>query len=149
MATSPNQSARRSTAKLRWIVLHCDASPKESATRSWILSPKSQVSYHWFIHRDGTAESFVPESRVAWACGVSSWAGVKGLNHWSISVAFANRNDKVEPLTDAQRESAVKLCRAIRQRHPSIEGIVTHTMIAPGRKHDPENAPNFRLGDYT
>jgi len=144
---SPNHSSRRG-ATIRWIVLHADASPSERATLDWICSPQSAVSYHLFIHRDGTVTRCVPDDRAAWACGKSAWLGVQGLNRHSLSIAFANKHDGKERLTDAQIDTAMQLVAACKAMHPTVEDVLTHAMIAPGRKSDPDNTPNFYRHDY-
>lgn len=144
---SPNHNAR--SHPIRCIVLHNDASPKESATLSWCASPKSQVSYHVLIGRDGTCYRIVPDTRRAWACGVSAWRGVTDVNGVSLSLAFSNRNDGKEPLTDAQMVAAKQVIAAWRATW-QIEDVTTHKIVARpvGRKHDPEAAPNFRREDF-
>jgi N-acetylmuramoyl-L-alanine amidase len=144
---SPNHSSRRG-ATIRWIVLHADASPSERATLDWICSPQSAVSYHLLVHRDGTVTRCVPDDRAAWACGKSAWQGVQGLNRHSLSIAFANKHDGKERLTDAQIDTAMQLVAACKARHPTVEDVLTHAMIAPGRKSDPDNTPNFYRHDY-
>ena len=144
---SPNHSSRRD-ATVRWIVLHADASPSERATLDWICSPRSAVSYHLLVHRDGTVTRCVPDDRAAWACGKSAWQGVQGLNRHSLSLAFANRHDGKERLTDAQIDAMMRLVQACKAMHPTVEGVLTHAMIAPGRKSDPDYIPNFYRHDY-
>jgi N-acetyl-anhydromuramyl-L-alanine amidase AmpD len=144
---SPNQNARSHPVRL--IVLHNDASPKESATISWTRTPESKVSYHVLIGRDGTPYRLVPDERRAWAVGVSLWQGVKDVNGISLNLAFSNRNDGKEPLTEAQLAAAKSVIADWRSRWP-IEAVTTHKLVARpiGRKHDPEAAPNFRLQDF-
>lgn len=151
---TPNKSHRIAAARIRWIVAHNDGSPSESATRGWVFNPKSQVSYHKYITRAGHVEIWVPDEYSAWACGKpgrSAWQNVNGVNSWTLSFSFANRNDGKEHLTYAQIEAAKRVIADWRARHPSIEAVITHMMCATpkGRKHDPEAAPNFRLGDFT
>ena len=145
---SPNHSSRRG-ARIRWVVLHADASPTEEATLGWVCSPRSEVSYHQLVHRDGTVTRCVPDDRAAWACGVSAWQGVSGLNRHSLSLAFANRHDGRERLTEAQVDTMMRLVAACKAAHPSIEDVLTHAMIAPGRKSDPDYIPNFYRHDYS
>ncbi len=147
-ARTTHHSDRRGAA-VRWVVLHADASPRESSTVSWILSPASKVSYHALVHRDGKVTRFVVDSRAAWACGSSEYSGVIGLNRHTLSLAFSNRHDGVERLTDAQIDAARWLIEDWRTRHPTIEGVLTHAMISPGRKKDPNLIPNFYRHDYT
>lgn len=144
---SPNHNAR--SHPIRCIVLHNDGSPNEAATLSWCASPKSQVSYHVLIGRDGTCYRIVPDTRRAWAVGKSAWRGVQDVNGVSLSLAWSNRNDGTEPLTAAQIEAAKQVIAAWKAKW-QIEDVTTHKIVARpvGRKHDPESAPNFRLEDF-
>ena len=147
--TTPNFGSRRGKA-IRLIVLHNDASPDEHATRSWIQSPASKVSYHLEVERDGTVIRYVPDSMRAWAVGVAEWRGETDLNSISLSASFANRNDHKELLTPIQITTMQEIVAAWRAKYPSIEAVDTHAAVARpiGRKVDPIGAPNFRLEDY-
>jgi N-acetyl-anhydromuramyl-L-alanine amidase AmpD len=146
---TPNFGSRKGKP-IRLIVLHCDASPSESATRSWIQSPASKVSYHLEVERDGTVIRYVPDSMRAWAVGVGVWNGVTDLNSISLSASFANRNDKKEALTPIQITTMQEIVRVWRAKYPTIEAVTTHAEVARpvGRKTDPIWARNFQLSDY-
>jgi N-acetylmuramoyl-L-alanine amidase len=146
-ARSPNQSARRGEA-VRWIVLHADVSPKETATIGWLTNAESRVSYHALVHRDGSITRFVQDQHAAWACGASQWEGVRHLNRCTLSAAFANRHDGVERLMAAQIDAMRWLVQHWRAQHPGIAGILTHAQVSPARKSDPERVPNFWRADY-
>ncbi len=144
---SPNHNAR--LHPIRLVVLHNDGSPNERATLSWCASQKSQVSYHVLVGRDGTCYRLVPDTRRAWAVGVSAWQGVTDVNGVSLSLAFSNRNDGKEPLTEAQMVAAKQVIADWKATW-QVEDVTTHKIVARpvGRKHDPEAAPNFRLEDF-
>lgn len=146
-ALTPNHSARK--GRIQLIVLHCDASPRESSTINWLANPVSKASYHALIHRDGWVTRMVPDERKAWHAGRSEWNGIRDVNDISLGLSFSNRNDGQERLTDAQLDIAKAVVQYWRSRY-DIEAVVTHTMVARpvGRKTDPERAPNFRLEDY-
>jgi N-acetylmuramoyl-L-alanine amidase len=141
---SPNHGSRRGTA-IQCIVLHADASPDELATLRWCANPKSEVSYHVLIGRNGVRYRMVADDRRAWACGRRVWDGQADVNSLSLSLSFANRNDGQEWLTDAQIQAARAQVAEWRRMYPSIRDITTHKRIAPSRKSDPEQAPNFSL----
>lgn len=142
---SPNHSKR--SGPIRCITLHADASPSEAATISWVQNPKSQVSYHVLIGRDGSFFRFVEDNRSAWANGKSAWRGITATNSASLTVAVSNRQDKKEPITDAQFHSLRVLVEEWRLKYPQIEAVTTHKRIARpvGRKADPEKAPNWTV----
>jgi len=64
-----------------------------------------------------------------------------------LGLAFANRHDGKEPLTQAQLDIAQAVVQYWRQRYDIIE-VVGHRDVAPRRKTDPYLAPHFRLEDY-
>ena len=142
---SPNHNDRKS--RIRLIVLHCDASPREEATLSWLANPASKVSYHALIHRDGWVTRILPDDKRAWHAGKSKWQDITDVNGASLGLAFANRHDGKEPLTSAQLDIAQAVVQYWRQRY-DIEAVVGHRDVAPSRKTDPYLAPNFRLEDY-
>ena len=146
-ALTPNHSARK--GRIQLIVLHCDASPRESSTIDWLCNPVSKASYHALIHRDGWVTRLVPDERKAWHAGKAEWNGHTDVNDLSLGLSFSNRNDGQERLTDAQLDIAQAVVQYWRSRY-DIAAVVTHTMVARpvGRKNDPERAPNFRLEDY-
>jgi N-acetyl-anhydromuramyl-L-alanine amidase AmpD len=102
------------------------------------------VSYHVLVHRDGRSTRFVDDTRNAWHAGRSRWRDVDGVNRISLGLAFANRQDGKEALTPEQLEAGRAWVRHWLATYP-IEDVVTHAMVSPGRKSDPERAPNFSL----
>lgn len=50
------------------------------------MSPAAKASAHFLIGRDGRVGNLVPTDRVAWHAGVSSFAGLTGLNKYSIGI---------------------------------------------------------------
>lgn len=146
---TPNFNSRRGHP-IRLIVLHCDASPDSASTRSWIQNPKSKVSYHLEVERDGTVVRYVDDEARAWAVGVGTWKGMTDLNTISLSASFANRNDKKELLTPIQTSTMKAIVAMWKAKFQTIEEVVTHAAVARpvGRKNDPDQAPNFKLEEY-
>tara|TARA_R110001606_G_scaffold128807_1_gene263451 strand:- start:1630 stop:2283 length:654 start_codon:yes stop_codon:yes gene_type:complete len=129
---SPNQSG---TIKPKYIVLH-HSSGSHDGTRSWILDSRSKVSYHYLIAADGSLTQFVYDTKRAWHAGKSKWNGDSGLNGHSIGISFFGNTHKRTPCP-AEIDSAAKKCIYLMGRFDiAIGDIVTHTMIAPGRKND-------------
>lgn len=143
---TPNHSDRKGQ-KVSLIVLHCDASGNEKGTINWIQSKESKVSYHALVGRTGAVYTFVPYDRMAWHAGKSEYKGRKHCNLFSVGLSFANRNDQKEPLTEAQKATMKRLIAEVRAKYGPLP-VTTHTIIAPGRKFDPEHAPGFVLADY-
>lgn len=144
---SPHHNARPKGIVPRVVVIHSDAGKSDKGTLAWLADPESRVSYHYLIGRDGTAYQVVDPKRRAWHAGKSSWKGVSNVNDYSIGLAFANRHDGTEPLTTAQMDVMQAVVEGLAGRYP-IEAVVTHAMIAPGRKDDPNRSPGFDLQRY-
>lgn len=116
---TPNfRTGRRSP--VRGICLHCTEGTAESAI-SWFGSPKSEVSAHYMVQKDGVVIQFVDEANEAWAQGrvdhptAQIVADHPGLNPnaYLISIEHEGFGD----LTDEQRESSIILIRSIAHDH--------------------------------
>lgn len=97
---------------------------------------ESRVSYHLVIALDGARARLVPEERVAWHAGVSSFHGREGCNAFLLGLAFAG-DTRAAPLTEAQVESALEWLEA--RWLPlgwNLRWMTDHRQIAPGRKDD-------------
>ena len=145
---SPHHNARPKGSVIRCVVLHADAGQSDAGTLAWCADPESKVSYHILIGRNGRVYTLVHESRRAWHAGKGSWGGSNDVNSISVGVAFANKHDNVEPLTPLQLAVAPEVVKALRERHPTIEAVVTHADVSPGRKTDPLHSPGFVRADY-
>lgn len=133
---SPNQSG---TIKPKYVILH-HSSGSHDGTRSWILNSASQVSYHYLIAADGSRTQFVYDTKRAWHAGKSKWNGITGLNGHSVGISFYGNTNSRTP-SSAEIDSAAKKCKYLMDKFGfGIENILTHKMIAPGRKDDPSDA---------
>lgn len=145
---SPNYKVRPSSVKPSVIVLHASAGKSDAGDINWICQAKSGVSYHYLVGRDGEIYEFVDPKFQAWHAGESEWKGRKYVNQFSIGVAWSNRHDQTEPLTGAQIRGMRDLLNHLAETYPSITDIVTHQMVAPSRKRDPLDCPNFFAPDW-
>lgn len=137
---SPNFGERRGGALPSLIVIHYTAMESCALARDRLCDPAAEVSAHWLIAGDGSAEALVPEEARAWHAGQSFWRGTSDVNSHSIGIELANRGD--HPFPEPQMAALEELLRAIMARW-SIrpEGVLAHSDIAPGRKSDP--GPRF------
>jgi len=145
---SPNRNARPKGQEPTLIVLHSTAGASDRGDVAWCCDPRAKVSYHAIVGRTGEVFVLVPFHERAWHAGVSEWQGRSNVNDFSLGLAFSNRHDGKEPLTRQQMDVMRGLVQGIRQRLPGIR-VVTHGMVAPGRKDDPSRSPGFALADYT
>ena len=104
------------------------------------------MSAHFLIDREGRLIQYVPVTRRAWHAGVSSFHGRERVNDFSVGIELIGSDD--DPFTELQYAALVYLTRALRAAFPKItmERIVGHSEIAPGRKTDP--GPHFRWNHF-
>ena len=129
--TTPNTSG---LIKPIYIVMHYDAASNATSAINWMTDPKSQVSAHLHISRDGAVTQLAPFNVKCWHAGVSSWKGLTGLNSHSIGIELQNTG--TQEYTEKQINAAIEVCKAIISNY-SIKEIVGHNDIAPNRKPDP------------
>lgn len=96
-----------------------------------------EVSAHFLIRRDGELVQFVSCDERAWHAGVSQFDGRSGCNDFAVGVELEGAD--TTPFTDAQYQQLVLLTSKLMAAYPqiSLERIVGHSEIAPGRKTDP------------
>jgi N-acetylmuramoyl-L-alanine amidase len=137
---SPNSAPRPDGAIVDILVLHYTELPLAASLA--ILSDdrrEGRVSSHYVLAEDGTAYRLVPEERVAWHAGRSSWRGRETLNATSIGIEIVNLHGDRHDYPERQVAALIALCHDVLGRHPAIEprNVVGHSDIAPTRKIDP------------
>jgi N-acetyl-anhydromuramoyl-L-alanine amidase len=96
-----------------------------------------QVSAHLLIKRPGDVIQFVPFHFRAWHAGKSSFQGRQSCNDFSIGIELEG-TDEI-PYTAEQYLRLSQIATQIMKYYPhiTVERIVGHASIAPGRKTDP------------
>ena len=94
-----------------------------------------KVSAHFYIKRCGEVVQFVSVDDRAWHAGVSEYKGREGCNDFSIGIELQG-TDKTS-YTDKQYDSLNELLKNLKASYLSIQDIIGHEDIAPGRKTDP------------
>ena len=154
LVRSPNYSERINDYDIRLIVIHCISLPPKIYGNSYIedffcnkLNTNDheyfreikdlKVSSHFLIKRDGEIIQFVSILDRAWHAGVSSFEGREDCNDYSIGIELEGTD--VDCFEDNQYESLVSLTSTLMSELPRItlDRIVGHSDIAPGRKSDP------------
>ncbi|MFI5030948.1 MAG: N-acetylmuramoyl-L-alanine amidase [Reyranellales bacterium] len=137
---SPNSAPRADGAIIDTLVLHYTELPlQESLDVLSDAKREGRVSAHYVLAEDGTAYRLVPEERVAWHAGRSSWRGREALNANSVGIEIVNLHGDRHDYPPQQIAALIELCHDILARHPAIEArnVVGHSDIAPQRKIDP------------
>lgn len=96
-----------------------------------------RVSAHLLIDRRGRVTQFVPFGRRAWHAGESCFDGRSGCNDFSIGIELEGTDER--PYPQVQLRRLLRVTRALMRHYPAItvQRIVGHADIAPGRKTDP------------
>lgn len=96
-----------------------------------------RVSSHVLIRRDGEVVQYVPLHRRAWHAGVSSWQGRERCNDYSIGIEVEGSDH--EPYDSTQYAMLARVITLLCRAYPalSLDRVVGHSDIAPGRKTDP------------
>lgn len=137
---SPNFGDRRDGARPSLIVIHYTAMPTCADARARLCDPAAEVSAHWLIAEDGTAEQLVDEEMRAWHAGAGGWGGVTDVNSHSIGIELANPGDA--PFPEPQMAALERLLEAIMARWAiPPHRVIGHSDMAPERKIDP--GPRF------
>ena len=105
-----------------------------------LRNPKSKVSSHYFISKNGDIIILVPDLYVAWHAGKSSWKNYNSLNKYSIGIEVSNPGHQYnyKIFTKKQIRSIIKLSKyLIKKYNIDNKNILGHSDIAPFRKKDP------------
>jgi AmpD protein len=151
---SPNFDARPEGMVPELIVVHGISMPPNEFGGPWIdaLFTNSlpidahphfkevielRVSSHLLIRRDGELVQYVSFNERAWHAGKSNYCGRERCNDFSIGIELEGADDVAyEPVQYRQLAEVVRaLCDAYSTL--SIDRVVGHSDIAPGRKTDP------------
>ena len=103
-----------------------------------------RVSSHVLIDRSGACTQYVPFDKRAWHAGDSCWQGRPNCNDYAIGIELEGTDSQA--YTDAQYDTLARLTRQLFDTYPrlSMEGIVGHNEVAPGRKTDPGQSFDWR-----
>ena len=143
MATSysPNFNLpKRAKNRIKFIIIHYTGMKKESAAIKRLQDPKSKVSSHYLIKKNGEIINLVPDLYEAWHAGVSSWKHFKSLNKNSIGIEITNPGHQhgYKRFSKKQIFSLQKLLNILVKKYKiKKKYILGHSDISPGRKKDP------------
>ena len=150
---SPNYNKKkRSNNSIKVIVIHYTGmqSERESITR--LCNPKSKVSSHFVINRNGKVYSLVKNEQIAWHAGKSCWGKYKNLNKNSIGIELVNRGHKLGYTKYEKKQilSLIRICESLIKKYKIKKvNVVGHSDISPLRKIDPgEKFPWKKLSNY-
>lgn len=135
--SSPNFT-RAKDRKITCVVLHATATGGLASPLEWLTLPKSKVSAHYLIDKDGSIYCLVHEKDIAWHAGESYWQDQAHVNAFSIGIELVNPNDGFYEYPEEQIQACAALVISIcKEYRIQSKDVVGHCDIALGRKTDP------------
>jgi N-acetylmuramoyl-L-alanine amidase len=130
-----------------FVVIHHTAQNSCEQTLSTFTIPRTQVSAHYVICKDGTVHHMLNDLLRAHHAGVSKWGNNADLNSSSVGIEIDNNG--VDSFSNQQMTSLlVLLGRLKRAYNIPTANFIGHADIAPGRKVDPNRTfPWQRLAE--
>ncbi|MFC6998367.1 N-acetylmuramoyl-L-alanine amidase [Rufibacter roseus] len=126
--------------KPNYVVIHHTAQNSTEQTLKTFTTPKTQVSAHYVIGRDGKVYHMLSDYLRAWHGGNAKWGNTTDLNSTSIGIELDNNG--FEPFQEAQIESLIQLLALLKKNYGiPAANFIGHSDIAPSRKVDPN--PTF------
>lgn len=133
--------------KPNFVILHHTAQNSCDQTLKTFTLPRTQVSAHYVICKDGTVHHMLNDYLRAWHGGVAKWGNNTDINSSSIGIEIDNNG--FEPFTDQQISSLLTVLGSLKRAYGiPAANFIGHADIAPTRKNDPNiNFPWKKLAD--
>jgi N-acetylmuramoyl-L-alanine amidase len=122
--------------KPNFVIIHHTAQNACDSTLRTFTLPRTQVSAHYVICKDGTIHHMLNDYLRAWHAGNSKWGNVTDINSSSIGIELDNNGFEI--FTDAQIKSLLQLLQQLKKNNNiPTANFIGHSDIAPKRKVDP------------
>lgn len=133
--------------KPNFVVIHHTAQNSCDQTLKTFTMPRTQVSAHYVICKDGTIHHMLNDYLRAWHGGVAKWGNVTDLNSSSIGIEIDNNG--FDEFSEAQINSLLSLLQNLKKAYGvPTANFIGHADIAPRRKNDPNiHFPWKKLAD--
>ncbi len=119
-----------------FVIIHHTAQNSCEQTLQTFTLPRTQVSAHYVICRDGTVYHMLNDLLRAHHAGVSKWGNTTDLNSSSIGIELDNNG--FETFSEAQMNSLLILLDRLKRAFSiPASNFIGHGDIAPTRKNDP------------
>jgi N-acetylmuramoyl-L-alanine amidase len=122
--------------KPNFVIIHHTAQNSCDQTLRTFTLPRTQVSAHYVICKDGTVHHMLNDYLRSWHAGRGSWGNDKDINSSSIGIELDNNG--FEPFPAAQINSLLTVLDTLKSKYyiPTAN-FIGHADIAPTRKNDP------------
>ena len=119
-----------------FVVIHHTAQNSCDSTYRTFTLPRTAVSAHYVICRDGTVQHMLNDLLRAHHAGIGKWGNISDMNSNSIGIEIDNNGS--EPFTEAQMNSLIQLLGRLKRAYNIPQAnFIGHLDWAPGRKVDP------------
>ncbi|HVF80688.1 MAG TPA: N-acetylmuramoyl-L-alanine amidase [Flavisolibacter sp.] len=122
--------------KPNFVVIHHTAQNSCDQTLKTFTMPKTQVSAHYVICKDGTVHHMLNDLLRAWHGGIAKWGNNTDINSSSIGIEIDNNG--VDTFATAQIGTLLQLLANLKRAYAiPTANFIGHADIAPTRKNDP------------
>lgn len=126
--------------KPNYVIIHHTAQNSTDHTLKTFTLPRTQVSSHYVIGRDGKVYQMLNDFYRGWHAGAGKWGNSSDINSSSIGIELDNNG--FEEFSSLQINSLMELLKVLKERHKIPDAnFIGHSDIAPSRKVDPN--PTF------
>jgi N-acetylmuramoyl-L-alanine amidase len=130
-----------------YVIIHHTAQNSCEQTLKTFTLPRTQVSSHYVICKDGTVHHMLNDLLRGHHAGVSKWGNATDINSSSIGIEIDNNGFEI--FTDEQINSLLVVLDRLKKAYSiPVANFIGHSDIAPGRKVDPNrNFPWQKLSE--
>jgi N-acetylmuramoyl-L-alanine amidase len=122
--------------KPNFVIIHHTAQNSCAQTLTTFTLPRTQVSAHYVICKDGTVQHMLNDYLRAWHAGNGKWGNLTDINSSSIGIELDNNG--FEPFTEPQINNLLVVLKALKKKYNiPTANFIGHSDIAPTRKVDP------------
>ena len=122
--------------KPNFVIIHHTAQNSCDQTLKTFTLPRTQVSAHYVICKDGIIHHMLNDYLRAWHGGVAKWGSFSDINSASIGIELDNNG--YETFSELQLKSLLVLLDTLKSRYNiPVNNFIGHADIAPTRKNDP------------
>ena len=130
----------RSLRDIKYLIIHYTGMQSARVSMKRLKNPKSKVSCHYLINRNGNIYKMIDDNKIAWHAGKSKWKNVKNLNKYSIGIEIQNKGHYInyQSFPNKQISSLIVLIKLLLKKYKiKKSNVLGHSDIAPLRKKDP------------
>ena len=118
------------------VIIHHTAQNSCEQTLKTFTLPRTSVSAHYVICKDGIIHHMLNDYLRAWHGGIGKWGNNNDINSGSIGIEIDNNG--VDPFSEAQINSLLVVLDTLKRKYTiPAANFIGHSDIAPTRKVDP------------